>query len=346
MKLFDDDLKNIVKKFSSSSDFELLNYWYLVFDEKHENYRNYLETLFSVFDEKIQNKFKVLLSKDCKGFYETINEIIIGSCLVNLGCSVEYEPEIGGKTPDWIIETPSKQKIIIDVFTSNTPTLMQSQFEVVSKLTENIRKLPSYAVLWGEIIDAYTALRNIEQITQDISRWLETAPKLNECFSSNGISLFVRNYRNKPLTFLSIRINEKKRNDFRDLPDKIIEKANRYEKISADAKIPFVVAIAFDRMIVDEETIEQFICEFPTSYSEERFYFDNNGKKVSEGVFVPDGQGGMFKLEDRYDEGVFRKDSLSGVLTFWFHSREFIGTKLFRNPKATYVLQEELGFQE
>jgi hypothetical protein len=98
-------------------------------------------------------------------------------------------------------------------------------------------------------------------------------------------------------------------------------------------------------MLVDEETIEQFICSFPSSYSEKRYYYDENGGIVFEGIYVPDGLGGMFKLEDRHDEGVFRKDSLSGVLTFWFHSRDFIGTRLFKNQKATFPLPEELDFK-
>jgi hypothetical protein len=345
MKIFDDELKNIAEQFSDSSDNTLLYFWYLVFDEGFESYRDYLEKLFSVFDENVQKKFKLKLSKDYRGVYEAINEIIIGSYIISYGFSADYEPEIGGKTPDWVIETPSNQKIIIDVFTSNTPVFMQSQSEVVSKLNETVKKFPSYTILWGEITDAYAALKNIEQVTEDILCWLESAPKLNDCFSSNGISLLLRRYNNKPLTLLSMRINERKRNDFRDLPDKIIEKANRYEKISAELKIPFVVAIAFDRMLMDDETVEQFICTYPTSYSEERYYYDENGDKVFEGIFVPDGQGGMFKLEDRYDEGVFRKDSLSGVLTFWFHSRNFIGIKLFKNPKATFPLPEELNFK-
>lgn len=345
MKIFDDKLKSVVGEFSNSSDNDLLNYWHLVFAENHEAYRNFLEAVFNIFNEKVQNIFKKKLTKDCKGFYETINEIIVGSYFISYGFSAEYEPKIEGKTPDWIVETDNNQRIIVDVFTSNTPTFMESQFEVVTKLNKAIKQLPSYAILWGKITDVYTAFKNIEQITRDIIYWLESDPKLDERFISNGISLFLRKYHNRPLTLTSISISETNRNDYRDLPDKIIEKADKYEKISTELKIPFVVAIAFDQMLVDEETIELFICNYPTTHSEKRFYFDEKGNIVVEGVFVPDGHGGMFKLEDRYDEGVFRKDSLSGVLTFWFHSRNFIGTKLFKNPKATFPLPEELDFQ-
>lgn len=345
MEIFDDNLKKVVERFFDSSDFELLNYWYLVFDKANESYRDYLEMLFKSLDENTQKDFKDKLCKDCKNFYETINELIVSSYLITLGCSVECEPNIEGKTPDWVIETTDNKKIIIDLFTSNTPTFMQSQSEVVSRLNKRIEKLPSFAILWGKITDAYTALRNIDQLTEDISRWLESAPKLNESFSSYGLSVFLRNYHNRPLTLLALSIDESRRNDLRDLPNKIIDKAEKYENISTNHKMPFVVAIVFDRMIIDEDTVEQYICSYPASLIETYFYYDENGNKVIEGVFAPDGNGGMFQLEDRHDEGVFRKDSLSGVITFWFHSRNFIGTKLFKNPKATFPLPEELDFK-
>lgn len=344
MEIFDDNLRRMAKRSSDSSDNTLIDIWYLIFNSKNELYRNYLEERFNLFSETTQKKFKAKLNKDFKGFYETINEMIIGSHFRTLGYSVEYEPNICGQTPDLIIETPYNQKFIVDIFTSNIPTYIQSQSNAATILLKSIEKLPFSVQLFGDISNPYIIEENIQKITNEISNWLKSKPKIKEQFSSNGVKVSLSRYTDKSQIIAGFNIDDSKRNDYRDLQDKIIKKAIKYKKISENLKMPFIVAIVFNQILVDSETIENLICNSPFSYLVTRYFHNKNGEKVIEGIFAPNGKGGMFKLEDEYNEGTFREKILSGVVTFGFHSRVSYETNLLKNPKATFPLPEELHF--
>jgi hypothetical protein len=139
----------------------------------------------------------------------------------------------------------------------------------------------------------------------------------------------------------AFRIDESKRNDLRDLPNKVIEKTNKYEAVSAKSQLPFVVALVFDRMVIDEERVKQTLCTSGFSEVVTKYFKDRDGNVFTKN-FVTDGHGGEMELEDRHDEGVFRKDSLSGVLTFWYQSRQYVNTLFFNNPKATILLTTDV----
>lgn len=339
MKLFEDNLKSAVAKHEKSSDSALLNFWHLIFSERHEAYRDYLEDCFNKLENADQRKLNSKLLTDHKGFYEALNEIIVGGILATRGWSLQYEPKFGNKTPDWLIQNSENQKVIIDVFTSKTPVHMAKQFEIFSNLEQSLKSLDHNVTLKVDFEDAFLADKHIVEITDKIEQWLNVKLKIGESFSLKGLVVTLHEVQESQRSGIDIwaSIDDSKRNDISDLPNKIIDKVNKYENISRENEIPFVVAVVFDRMLVDEHTVEQLITTSGFSSIETRYYQNQDGSSYTK-KFIPDGHNGLIELEDRFDEGVFRKDFLSGVFGFWFHSRSFSDLQIYKNPKAAIAL--------
>lgn len=344
MKLFEDNLKSTVAKHENSSDSALLNFWHLNFSERHETYRDYLEDCFNKLGNTDQRKLKAKLLADHKGFYEVLNEIIVGGILVARGWSLQYEPKFGKLTPDWLIQNSENQKAIVDVFTSKTPVHMAKQFDLFSNLEQSLKSLSHNVTLKVDFEDAFLADKHIVEIIDKIEQWLNEKPKIGASFSLKGLVVTLHETQESQQSGVDIwaSIDDSKRNDIRDLPNKIIDKVITYENISREYELPFVVAVVFDRMLVDEYTVKQIITTSGFSNIETRYYQNQDGSYYSK-KFVPDGHKGLTELEGRFDEGVFRKDFLSGVLGFWFQSRQFSSLQVYKNPKATFALPESLS---
>ncbi len=344
MTLFDDEIKLLAAPYANINDDILQNFWHLIFSDNHESYRNYIEDCFSLLGDDAKKKFRQKFLKDHIGFYEILNELIIGRILADHGWQLQYEPRLDGQTPDWLITNNQGEKVILDVFTSRTPVYMGKQFVLIEMLDRLFLETNHNAIIHVEIKDFFRAKEQISEFASEIQKWLNSSPQINDVCTFKEFTatlLHINREAALPRIYLLVPTNTSKRNDLRDLPDKIIDKANKYEKISRERNIPFAVAIAFDRMLIDEHTAQGIICTSGYSYLETHHSVDESGDYTKKN-FVPNGRGGLMELEERYDEGVFRKDYLSGVITFWFHSRQFTRPIVFRNPKAAIPLSNNL----
>ncbi len=343
MSLFDEELKQIVEKHKESADEDLLGFWHLVFSERHNRYREHIEEYFAKISEDDRKKIKRGILTDNKGFYEAINEIFVGGILADFGYSLQYEPKITYgenkfKTPDWLVKRPDGTDLMIDVFTSKTPFYMSKQSEVIGKLTEQIKQIESGYDLFSQIEDAYLVSRSLSEIVNEVSEWLTTQPDINSTIVSNGATFEVSLICEKRhRTTVISRVDDSKRNDLRDLSNKIIKKVSDYEGLSKTLEVPFIVAIVLDRMNIDENTIRQIITTSGHGLMQIRRFKDEGGNTFEKN-FVPDGNNGWMELEPRFEEGVFRKDYLSAVLTVWFESRVLSNILTFTNAKATFPI--------
>ena len=119
MELFDNELKNIIesKKGVAKEDFNLF-YALINRDEaRFTHSRKFLEDCFSKIGEN-QQSIKKRLEDNPYGAVKTINELIVGAYLTNLGYEVEYDREIDNQTPDWWVrDSNGKDVFFLDVRT-------------------------------------------------------------------------------------------------------------------------------------------------------------------------------------------------------------------------------------
>lgn len=87
-----------------------------------ENNKNYIDDI--VYLEKVTGKSilnGLLKNNDEINFFSTISEIKFGKYIVDkFGENLKYEPNIFGKTPDWLVEI-NGDKIIFEVLRINPP---------------------------------------------------------------------------------------------------------------------------------------------------------------------------------------------------------------------------------
>jgi len=131
MKLFDENLARGLEKYNSvrQDDFEMFEKIVTSSEIRFLHSRDFLEDAFSNLDETSQYHIKKELINDPNKSKKTINELIVGSYLANLGYKVEYDKNINGQTPDWWVQdSDSNDLFFLDVRTQEVRSSSNAEF--------------------------------------------------------------------------------------------------------------------------------------------------------------------------------------------------------------------------
>ena len=276
---------------------------------KFQPIRDEIENWFSSLPVASQEKLLINL-RNPNSFIQTYNELSIAGFLLQFNYEIEYENEIEGLTPDWLVRTIDKTEFIVEVFSrvvSNKEKLQQVQ---ISELWERLRKIP----VGVGIFLRYENLSNIpkldsgviKKIATEVRLWLEKEkPEPNTVRTFYGVIFEIKNYNSKwfrpalagPSSGAFVVNNE-------PIREGIEEKVRKYKDLTTNLNLPLIVAIvpSFDTAI-DVDDIEEVL-------------FDKE-------LFI-------------------KRPVLSAVIGLWRDSMCNYRTAVYHNPNALYPLTEKM----
>ncbi len=193
---------------------------------------------------------------DIQRFCLFYNELAVGSLLKNSGYRVVYEPEIGGKTPDWMIEDDSGPLFIIEVASLEANERIARRESATIDLKRRLEAGP-IARLWltiGDFEQAEDSTPELrEQIATCVHTWMEGVrqylvdPTIKRSFQMGKCRFEVQVAPNPDdcpgHVFLPVQISNADNEDIGRVLNRISQKAERYAAVLSDENLPLVVAI-------------------------------------------------------------------------------------------------------
>jgi hypothetical protein len=228
-------------------------------------------------------------------FEQTYNELAVGDSLRRMGHSVEYEVELQGLTPDWLVR-PARTgpEFIVEVVSSKPPEersrcddgwdALRCRFEALSDNSFLCIEPP-----FGDVDDEPVAppvMERQKQIVRDVQKWLETGPLEGDQYTIGGIIIHFAE-RHPDLEHIVCSIScVPFCVDAAPLKESVRKKARTYRKVVQGLRIPFVVCVIPDfdsgrglddlqNVVLGEERLRlwrdrQGVCR-------PEYYRDNNG---------------------------------------------------------------------
>jgi hypothetical protein len=264
-------------------------------------------------------------------FKQTYNELAVGESLRHMGHIVEYEVELQGLTPDWLVRSSDAcAGLIIEVVSSNPPQERERCNNGWDGFRHRLDELPGNVLLYvqppfddgdGNPVAPPSGPRQ-KQIVSYVREWLETSPPKGQGYAIDGIVIrFVG--RDPDLDHVSCAIGCLPFwVDAAPLRESVKEKAGKYRGLVQELQLPFVVCV-----IPDFETARG-LDELEVAV------FGDECCRMSRGSH------GDHRQEDyRQKDGVFSKyTTLSAVILGEWNNRDLVHT-VVHNPIAAFPLE-------
>jgi hypothetical protein len=266
-------------------------------------------------------------------FEQACNELAVGDSLRRIGHAVEYEVEIDGLTPDWVVHPRGAgPAFILEVLSSRPPEERERHDEGWDVLRRRLESLPSNAFLYiqppfyagGDKPVAPPSGTRQKQIARYVEQWLGSGPVPGEGYEIDGIVIrFVGRNPDRAgvacgLACLPYWV------DGNPLRDAVKEKAEKYRKVSESARLPLVVCV---------------IPDFRSGRGLDELQKAVLGELRCRWTQGPQGR----PLEEHYrdNDGLFSKyPSLSAVTLGEVRGHE-VTHAVLHNPSATYPLGKD-----
>jgi hypothetical protein len=188
-------------------------------------------------------------------FDQTYNELAVGNSLRERGHEVEYEPELSGLTPDWLVQG-NQGRFIVEVLTSNPDADREKCNAGWQRFAQRLELIPGRAVLSirpphprpapttgrDRLVYAPTHQRQ-KEIEAQVRLWLEERPTRGEQMEVDGIQILFSwelpqaTHVNVGLSLVPFWV------DPRPLTKAMKEKASKYKQVVESEKLPFVVSV-------------------------------------------------------------------------------------------------------
>jgi len=251
--------------------------------------------------ERSKSKFLKKYNSDLEHQHDLLKELQIGYFLSRTGLEIEYDKAINGKTPDWTVLQNGKPVCIIEVLTINPEREITTNNELITELSQNLRKIKGKHVIECEVLSntkVFAAKKELNTILSTVNSWLNTdlcedlkIDEFNITFQKTSLVsptdrceiIFIGALNHKPLRFRS----------------KVLEKIYSYKDIIEQNKIPFIIAVASDMLnMIDEIDFKQIIWgtevmdirfgdDFPILYSQMDGLFYDYSNILSGIIWAP-----------------------------------------------------------
>lgn len=271
--------------------------------------RDEIENWFVQLSEFSQKKLLLNL-RNPNSFLQTYNELAVAGSFLELNYDLEYESNIEGLTPDWIIKKDNETLFIVEVFSRVVPEKIGKRQTQISELWTRLKEIPIGVALFI----SYENLSEIPQLDSKITKnianrvriWLneETPePKTTKVF--NGMVFKVLSYNSKWSHVIlagpssgGFTVNNQ------PIYEGIEEKVKKYKNLLDELNLPLVVAVvpSFDTALGADD-IEEVLFD--------RELFD-------------------------------KRPILSAVIGLWRNSMCNYQIAIYHNPKAVYPISEKM----
>lgn len=189
-----------------------------------------------------------------KNFVSTLNELIVGNKLKDLGYALEYEKELdGGLTPDWyVLRKAEVPPFVVEVFTRHiSPT--QARLESgISDLYRRLAEIPVGVVLDLDLEEDSMALDHgfNKKISKEVEKWLLSGepPPVGATLPKEGMTewmpIEIVYYDQKLRSVQPMGLVVTSWVNITGLRRKIKTKIRKYEQSLGEMGVPFVIAVA------------------------------------------------------------------------------------------------------
>ena len=192
--------------------------------------------------------------RDGAQFQQTHNELAVGDSLRRSGCEIDYEPEMDGLTPDWLVRRPDIDfQFVVEVVSSNPSEARRRCEKEWADLRLRIEALPGCACLMMRLplatcneMPPPPDVAGRRQIVREIKMWLDSGPEPGARQVYEGIEFtFVGPLATRPGVSCGISSTP-----FwvttEPLADAVKEKAKKYKGVVTARQLPFVVCVVPD----------------------------------------------------------------------------------------------------
>jgi hypothetical protein len=264
-------------------------------------------------------------------FEQTWNELFVGDSIRRLGHRAEYEPEMEGLTPDWLVNASIAGRFIIEVVSSKPPSDRKRCDAAWEQLRRRVLTLPGNA--WLAIsppIDfesfahfAAPPVSRQKQIVREIREWLKTNPLDEDSIIIDEIE--IKLLGKKPdlhqvacsIGLAPFEVNGE------TLKIAVKEKASKYKRVVNALGMPFVVCVVMD-------------------FSSGRDFRDLEDAVLgNQGCRLRLGPGGTHRPEYyRESNGLFARYRTLSAVSMAQWNRDRISHKVLVNPNALYAFDQ------
>jgi len=202
-----------------------------------------------VSPEKWEGMIQRLRSPECIHAY---NELGVGDSLRRMGYSVEYEADIQGLTPDWLVHGgQSRSRFIVEVITSNPPENRERCDAGWDRLRRRLEELPGDASiilkprveLSGDDPAPPPAEEQHKDICEKVHDWLgANHHEYEELETEQCVVVFCGRIEGQHHVSCSVGCSPFLI-DAAPLWEAVREKARKYRKVAQTLAIPFVVCV-------------------------------------------------------------------------------------------------------
>lgn len=272
--------------------------------------------------------------RSASNFRPVLNELMLGSKLMDLGYHLAYERELDeGMTPDWyVFGRDAVPPFIVEFYTRNIPEVQEKQERFLEDLRSRLKKIPVGVVLSLELEDHtmildYRLNKTItKKVRERLSRSVEPAPA-GERLVESGVACRICDCDVQLDCVESIISFEAFWVDTIGMKERIQDKINKYGKHVLEAHVPFVIAVAADyRTALQLENFEDALFG-PRTYSP---VLDTTNPQRNRLLSRPR-QGGLFT----------KSRALSGAIWLNTNDPNECTMTCFLNPDAENPLPED-----
>lgn len=220
---------------------------HVAFDESWRDLQIWLEKVLLEHEPRERDHFVRRLDTD-EHYIQTLHELAAAALLRDSGYRVTYEPDIGGKTPDWLATSASTgQQVIVEVVTRTNPTAKERRRWL--QLHERLEKIPSpwavFMISGRRTAPPHDVLRKVA-IT--LRPWLAD-PKRQSGDEIDVLGLrFQIRYSGADRTAFVVPNPESGPVDLDEIVSKVRDKAKAYRTVVERTNLPFVVVACADTL--------------------------------------------------------------------------------------------------
>jgi hypothetical protein len=212
-----------------------------------------------------------------------------------MGHEVEYEVDLEGLTPDWLVSSAGRgPQFVVEVVSSKPPVQRERYDDGWDELRRRVEGVVGNTVLYiqppfpveDEEPVAPPSAQRQKQIVRRVREWLDTAPLEGTTVSIDEIVIHLME-RDRNLTHVSCGIGYMPFCvDAAPLKESVKEKAKTYRKVVQARRLPFVVCIVPDfdsgrglddleSAVLGEERCH--LVKLPHGRLRQKYYRDNDG---------------------------------------------------------------------
>lgn len=313
MLVFTDEWKQkVIDRYKHLKDHNKPDIYFVAVSEQNEQLRLEIEESVAALPPSAQ-KGVVTRLRSPSNFTHTYHELVVGRLLRQLGYAVEYEVNVGGRTPDWYVNARGEiPAFVLEVFTANVSDERAAEMRAVKTLWGWLREIPITGVaIYVEITERKITCddKRGKRIARAVRQWLKNTPPIGSRLDFDEFTFEVI-YYNPSYTSLQIAgpgsgfmVNkEPVRINFR-------EKIRKYRRILADKNLPLVVGVVADFM-----TGVRFDSFLEVMYGSEAInYAHNEATGEVRGARLARMTDGLFHREPALSAAVWVERDVSGV---------------------------------